>query len=111
MTLRVGVIGTGAIGKTHIQRLTHSVSGARMVAVNDVTEGQAAVDSLQVDAKAYATGQELINAADVDAVVVAFLGGLIQKSRLTSSTRPINDNTRTFRICGKTILTQGETLS
>ena len=49
MTLRVGVIGTGAIGKTHIHRLTNTVSGARVVAVNDVTEAQAqaAVDSLQ----------------------------------------------------------------
>ncbi len=76
MTLRVGVVGTGAIGKTHIQRITHSVSGAQVVAVNDVTEAQAqaAVDSLQVEAKVYATGQELINASDVDAVVVASWG-------------------------------------
>ena len=76
MTLRVGVIGTGAIGKTHIHRLTNTVSGARVVAVNDVTEAQAqaAVDSLQVDAKVYASAQELINTADVDAVVVASWG-------------------------------------
>ena len=66
MTLRVGVIGTGAIGKTHIHRLTNTVSGARVVAVNDVTEAQAqaAVDSLEVDAKVYAGAQELINTAD-----------------------------------------------
>ena len=76
MTLRVGVIGTGAIGKTHIHRLTNTVSGARVVAVNDVTEAQAqaAVDSLEVDAKVYAGAQELINTADVDTVVVASWG-------------------------------------
>ena len=46
------------------------------VAVNDVTEAQAqaAVDSLQVDAKVYASAQELINTADLDAVVVASWG-------------------------------------
>ena len=76
MTLRVGVIGTGAIGKTHIHRLSYTVSGARVVAVNDANEAQAqlAVDGEQIDAKVYKTGQELIEADDVDAILVASWG-------------------------------------
>ena len=36
--LQVGVIGTGAIGRTHIERLTNHVTGARVVAVSDINQ-------------------------------------------------------------------------
>ena len=36
--LQVGVIGTGAIGRTHIDRLTHKVTGAKVVAVSDINQ-------------------------------------------------------------------------
>ena len=34
--LQVGVIGTGAIGRSHIERLNRHVTGARVVAVSDI---------------------------------------------------------------------------
>lgn len=72
MTLRVGVIGTGAIGKSHIHIITNHLSGAEIVAVNDVNveQAKAVVASEKIGAEVYKTGQDLINADDVDAVIV-----------------------------------------
>lgn len=65
--LKIGVIGTGAIGKEHIQRLTDKVSNAQVTAVYDVfAEGAKAAAAL-CGAKVCASEDELI--AEVDAVV------------------------------------------
>jgi len=76
MTLRLGVIGTGAIGQEHIHRLTWTLSGASVVALNDINkdQAQAVVRKEGLEAKVYESGQELIGAADVDAVVVTSWG-------------------------------------
>jgi myo-inositol 2-dehydrogenase/D-chiro-inositol 1-dehydrogenase len=76
MTLRLGVIGTGAIGQDHIRRITHKLSGARVVALNDMNKAQAHAFATQerLDARVVDTGKELIDAADVDAVVVTSWG-------------------------------------
>jgi myo-inositol 2-dehydrogenase/D-chiro-inositol 1-dehydrogenase len=76
VTLNVGVIGTGVIGQDHIRRLTHVVSGTRVVAVSDVDTGraQAVADKLSDVVAAHATGQDLIDDPQVDAVVVTSWG-------------------------------------
>ncbi|MCK8248900.1 Gfo/Idh/MocA family oxidoreductase, partial [Erwinia amylovora] len=44
MTLRLGVIGTGAIGQEHIRRCSKFLQGAQVVAVSDINiEGAKAV--------------------------------------------------------------------
>jgi myo-inositol 2-dehydrogenase/D-chiro-inositol 1-dehydrogenase len=75
MTVRVGVVGVGMIGQDHIRRLTQVLSGAQVVAVTDVdaARAQAVADGLH-GAWVFATGQELIRADDVDAVLVASWG-------------------------------------
>ncbi|WP_143145091.1 Gfo/Idh/MocA family protein, partial [Streptomyces humi] len=75
MTVRVGVIGAGWIGKEHIRRLTETVTGARVTAVTDidpVRAGEAAADA--PGARVLADGAAVVTADDVDAVLVTSWG-------------------------------------
>lgn len=76
MTVRIGVIGTGMIGEEHARRITQQLTGGEIVAVTDVNQEQAraVVDRLGLEAKVYEDGQALIQAADVDAVLVTSWG-------------------------------------
>ena len=74
MTVNVGVIGVGMIGRDHIRRLTTVLSGARVVAVTDVNADQANHVAEPVGATVFATGQELIADPSVDAVIVCSWG-------------------------------------
>ncbi|WPP00036.1 Gfo/Idh/MocA family oxidoreductase [Pseudomonas sp. HR96] len=76
MTVNLGVIGTGAIGTDHIRRCHLALSGARVVAVNDINAEQArkAVAGLGIDAEVYANAQDLIDAENVHAILVTSWG-------------------------------------
>lgn len=70
MSLKLGVIGAGAIGKEHIRRCTQVLQGATVVAVSDINadNARAAVALPGVQAEVYADGHDVINASDVDAI-------------------------------------------
>lgn len=69
--LNIGVIGCGAIGRDHIRRLTDLVPDCCVTACADYF-AQAAKDvAAQYGIKAYETGEELIAAPQVDAVLIA----------------------------------------
>jgi myo-inositol 2-dehydrogenase / D-chiro-inositol 1-dehydrogenase len=69
VALDVAVIGVGMIGQEHIRRLDGVLAGSRVVAVADAGRATSVADRLPA-AKALATGEELIRADAVDAVVV-----------------------------------------
>jgi myo-inositol 2-dehydrogenase/D-chiro-inositol 1-dehydrogenase len=75
MTVRIGVIGVGMIGQDHVRRLTHVLAGSQVVAVTDADAAKAhEVAAGLAAAKVYATGEEVIAAEHVDAVVVTSWG-------------------------------------
>ncbi len=75
MALKIGVIGTGAIGQEHIRRLHTKLNGSTVVAVTDIN-----LDSAQKMADTYAgitvykTYQEVIDDSNVDALVITSWG-------------------------------------
>src|SRR5215213_4168410 len=74
MTLRIGVVGTGQMGRYHVERLAGGVRDAQVVAVSDVFVEGAKQVAEQVGARAYSDGHELITDDQVDAVLIASPG-------------------------------------
>lgn len=74
--LRIGIIGCGGIGQEHARRLHFKLQGARVVALNDInrpaTEAFNAAAGL--GAKVYDNYQDVIQAPDVDALLIASWG-------------------------------------
>ena len=67
---KIGLIGTGAIGRTHIERIAHKFSGAKFVACADVNKDFCKTVTEKYGIKAYETGEDMIATADIDAVIV-----------------------------------------
>jgi len=76
MTLRFGVVGTGAIGREHINRITNKLSGGSIVAVTDVNQEAAeqVVKHYQLDAVVHPNDKDLIADENVDVVLVTSWG-------------------------------------
>ena len=74
--LRIGIIGCGGIGQEHARRLHFTLQGAQVVALNDInrpaTEAFKAASGIA--AKVYDRYQDVIQATDVDALVIASWG-------------------------------------
>ena len=68
--LKIGVVGTGAIGREHIRRLSEKVSGCRIAAVSDINETAAGEVAEKYGAEFYKDSNELIRSKDVDAIVI-----------------------------------------
>ncbi len=74
MTLRIGMIGPGRMGLTHIDRIHSVISGGRVTAVTDINPDHSANVAADLGAKAFATSAELIASPDVDAVMICSFG-------------------------------------
>lgn len=76
MTLRIGVVGTGAIGRDHARRINQVLAGAKITALSDVNldSAKAVKADIAPGAEIFATGEELIGSGNVDAVLVTSWG-------------------------------------
>jgi myo-inositol 2-dehydrogenase/D-chiro-inositol 1-dehydrogenase len=70
-TVRVGVIGTGAMGATHVDNLARWVPGVRVTQIFDVDSERAKAVAEGVGGSAAATAEALIESSEVDAVLIA----------------------------------------
>lgn len=70
-TVRIGVVGAGAMGAAHIETLARWVPGAQVAAVFDADRDRAREVAGRVGADVAPSGEELIAADAVDAVLVA----------------------------------------
>jgi myo-inositol 2-dehydrogenase/D-chiro-inositol 1-dehydrogenase len=73
MTLKVGVIGTGTIGRDHIRRLTQVLSGVAVVAVSDIDEVRATAAAPD-GAIVFESADALVQSDNVEAVVICSSG-------------------------------------
>ena len=71
--LKIGLVGTGAIGRTHIERINNKLSGAKVIACADANVDFCKTVADKYGIKAYATGEEMIADPEVEAVVVTTL--------------------------------------
>jgi myo-inositol 2-dehydrogenase/D-chiro-inositol 1-dehydrogenase len=71
MTVRVGVIGTGQIGTAHATSLAHEISGATVSVVQDLDAARAAQVAADLGSRGVGSVQEVFEADDVDAVLIA----------------------------------------
>ena len=74
MTIRIGLIGAGGMGRAHLARIANDLSGAVITAVADINHDAAVSAAEPYGAKAYDSADELINDPEVDAVVIATFG-------------------------------------
>ena len=69
--VRVGVIGAGAMGTSHVRTLAGWVPGARVVSVYDADVSRAKEVAAEVGAEVADSADALIASHDVDAVLIA----------------------------------------
>ena len=74
MTVRIGLIGAGGMGRAHLARITNELSGGEIVAVADIDHDAAVRAAEPYGAGVHDDSEALINDPDVDAVVIATFG-------------------------------------
>lgn len=100
--LRVGVIGTGGIGRAHVDRIAASIPDARVVAVNDINEESARTVAKQYQVRYEGDPHRLIQSEDVDAVIITtwdktheeFVVAAIRTGKYVFCEKPLSDTTQ-----------------
>ena len=67
--LKIGLVGTGGIGRTHIERINNTLQGARVVACADASLAACEPVAKKYGLEAFDKGEEMIASPHVDAVL------------------------------------------
>ena len=70
MSLRIGVIGAGAMGADHVHTIESSVPAARVSEIFDADAGRSRHVAQSVGASVASSAESLINSDEVDAVII-----------------------------------------
>lgn len=74
MTVRIGIVGPGGMGRAHVARIENELAGGKLTGVFDVNVANANAVAGSVGAKVYGSAEELIRSDEVDAVLVTSSG-------------------------------------
>lgn len=74
MTVKIGLIGLGMIGRDHLKRFHNVISGAQVTAVCDINREAADAVAAEYGASAFYDAVEMINSEIVDAVFICSIG-------------------------------------
>lgn len=74
MTVKIGLIGLGMIGRDHLQRFRDVISNANVTAVCDINASVAQSVANEYGATAFYDAEEMINSDLVDAVFICSIG-------------------------------------
>lgn len=67
--LRIGLVGTGGIGRTHIERINTKLQGGKVVACSDPSSEFGMSVANKFGIIGYSNATEMIDAADIDAII------------------------------------------
>jgi myo-inositol 2-dehydrogenase / D-chiro-inositol 1-dehydrogenase len=74
MTVKIGLIGLGMIGRDHLKRFNQVITGAQVTAVCDINQSTADNIAAEYGATAFYDAVEMINSPLVDAVFICSIG-------------------------------------
>lgn len=71
--LRIGVVGVGAIGRTHIERINTKLKGGHVIAVADDNIDFGAKVAERYNCEFFESGEDMIESDKIDAIIVSNL--------------------------------------
>lgn len=86
MTVNIGLIGLGMIGRDHLKRFNEVITGARVTAVCDINKSVADSIAAEYGATPFYDAEAMINSPQVDAVFICSIGP-VHKTQILSAFR------------------------
>lgn len=84
MSVNIGLIGLGMIGRDHLQRFSTVINNAQVTAVCDINSGVADTLAQHYQATAFYDAIEMINSDKVDAIFICSIGPAHQEQILAA---------------------------